>query len=133
MTRTRRPSPLLVAYAAFLLAACSGEDQGTLTEPDTHAVYRVELTYSMAPDPSAALLTLPAAEVQTLEAVEGQIYSLPVGDEVHVMLLRAQPGPMSFRIHLSTSLPTPDVQLLQVSDPANRLVPPSTYHVAVTG
>jgi hypothetical protein len=132
VTLTRRPPTLLLACIVSFLTACSGEDQGTPIQPETHDTYLVELGSPHGAD-GAALFTLPAAGLQALEGVEGQLYSLPLGDQLHVLLLRAAPGALSFRIRLSAEGGEPHVELLQVADPVNHLADLSAYHVTITG
>lgn len=132
MSLTRRVPTLLLACTAYLLTGCSGEEPVTPTRPDAHDTYLVELVSPTGAD-GAALFKVPTEAVQTLEGVDGQLYSLPVGDRLNVLLLRAAPGALSFRIRLRAAGPEPDVELVQVAGPGNHLGDVSTYHLTITG
>lgn len=123
---------LVLTCAVSFLAACGAKDNGTPTEVEVHRTYLLTLTSSGNGD-GAALLKMSTAGVQTLEAIEGQVYFRRVGDNIRIMLLRAYPGALSFRIRLTAAGPTPEVQLLQVADTDNRLRDISSYHVVITG
>lgn len=126
---TRWASLLVLTGTIVVLPACSGDD-GPTDPPPASGAWRVELV-SPNGDEGAALLALPSEDVGTIEPVLGELHTREVGDETRVLLLRRDPGKVSFLLERegSDADPADVIELLQVASADNRLRDLAGYSV----
>ena len=128
----RHGSTLALLGLVALLHGCGSGDQGVPTEVEIHDSWLVHLTNPNGGD-GAALFAVAAPGVRSIDGVDDQVYLRQIGDKINVMVLRPDPGLLTFRIQLRTAAAQPDVQILQVSSGDNRLRDVASYGVVVTG
>lgn len=117
----RSIAALVLSGAVLLLPACTGDDEPT-DPPPAAGAWRVELI-SPNGDEGAVLLALPSGEVGSIEPVLGELHTREVADETRILLLRRDPGLLSFLLERegSSEDPADVIRLLQVASPDNRL------------
>lgn len=121
---------LALAGAIILVPGCAG-DEGPTDPLPAAGTYRVEVV-SPAGQEGGAVLFLPAAGVTEVSELEGQLHTRETDDGIGVVLLRAEPGPLAFRLELDGEAPLPEVELLQVAGPDNTLPDLDGYAVETT-
>lgn len=115
--RRHRPTAAAVLALLFGLVAAACGDEGPEGGPGT---LTATLTSANAAD-GAALVELRGAGIQQVTAVAGRLFHRTRGDTVRVLVVRDEPGPISFALQVADTTRKPIGIVLEVADGENRL------------
>ncbi len=118
-----RHAAALVLGLVATLAACES------TAPEDPLARRVTLV--PANDDGAALVELVGAAVTSVETREegDRAYFHTRGDTTRIVVIRTEPGPLTFDLRVADPSASPVGTVLQVADGENRLRDPASYRV----
>ena len=97
--------------AGALLAACDDSAPGTLT---------ATLISPNGPE-GAAYVTLSGPGIGEVSSIDARTFSHAVGDTVHVVVVRDQPGQLRFQVEVADTTQAPASVIVEVAGADNRL------------
>ena len=112
MTMRRLLAVPLLSLAA--LAACSDGGTGPLRGGVMTATLR-----SPNGDEGAAVVEVTGAGIEAVAATNGTVFSETAGGVTRVVVLRATPGVLSFRVTMAEGASAPEAKVVEVADGAS--------------
>jgi hypothetical protein len=117
----------LVLLAAAAAAACGDSS----APPAAGGVYTATLSAPAGHANGAALIELSGAGIDTVTAVDAQVFMQRAGDAVRVAVIADEPGALRFALTMRQGSRLPRANVLEVSDAADALrTPLSGYSVS---
>jgi hypothetical protein len=113
----RLPTLRFAAAALLALAACDG---GTEPPPPAGGDYDAVLQSPNGAE-SAAQLELTGAGIEDVQADSAYLASSPVSGGRRVVIVRAQPGTLRFRVRMAQGQAPPSVQVVDVAAPDDQV------------
>jgi len=121
--KSARTRWLLLVGTLLGLIACDTEPAG----PSGPGALKVTLRSLFRQDAGAAVIELIGAGIDSVSAIDGDLFLSRNDDVVRVVVLRDQPGQIEFLIHADDRSTPPVVHLIEVTDSSNQLWP-GTIH-----
>lgn len=106
-------------FALLALGACGGED-APIDLPGGPGTMTATLESPNGPE-GGMLIHLIGAGATNITAPAGDLFTSDSGDTVKVLLLRADPGELTFRFSLPDTTRQPTIRIEQVTGGDNRL------------
>jgi hypothetical protein len=114
----RLRSILLVPFAVLALAAC--DKGGTDPAPPPGGDYDAVLQGPTNAE-SAALLELTGTGIESVSSLTASLFSTPVAGGHRVVLLRAAPGTLSFRVRVAPGNEPPTARIVELAGADDQL------------
>ena len=113
-------------FALVLGALLAGCD----SEPDDPLARHASLVPA-AQDDGAAVVELIGADITAVSSDQGDVFFLTRGDTTRVVVVRTEPGPLTFDLRVADPSDTPVGTVLQVAGGNNALRNASSYRLDV--
>jgi hypothetical protein len=118
---------MLLGCTLFALSACGTDAAG----PSGPGQLNVALRSFIARDNAAAVVELSGSGINSVSAIDGELFFTRDGNIVRVIVLLDQPGTIEFLVHVDDRSTPPTASLIEVADSDNRLRPNSSYWVNI--
>ncbi len=121
--KSARTGWLLLVGTLLGLIACDTEPAG----PSGPGALKVTLRSLFRQDAGAAVVELIGSGIDSVSAIDGDLFLSRNDDAVRVVVLRDQPGQIEFLIHVDDRSTPPVAHLIEVADSSNQLWPRTTH------